>query len=48
LRYVEGFDDYGQLPGVIERLKERGYSEDDVAKVLGGNYLRVFRSVWGG
>jgi len=47
LRYVEGFDDYGQLPGVIEKMKGRGYSEEDVAKVLGGNYLRVFREVWG-
>lgn len=47
LRYVEGFDDYGQLPTVIERLQARGYSGDDVAKILGGNYLRVFRQVWG-
>ncbi|HNQ98784.1 MAG TPA: membrane dipeptidase [Trueperaceae bacterium] len=47
LRYVEGFDDYGQLPTVVELMKKRGYSEEDVGKVLGGNYLRVFRAVWG-
>ncbi len=48
LRYVEGFDDYGQLPDVVKLMKGRGYSEEDVAKILGGNYLRVFRQVWGG
>jgi membrane dipeptidase len=48
LRYVEGFDDYGQLPEVIDLMKGRGYDEEAVTKVLGGNYLRVFREVWGG
>lgn len=47
LRYVEGFDDYGQLPNFIELLGGRGYSTEDIAKILGGNYLRVFRQVWG-
>ncbi len=46
LRYVEGFDDYGQLLNLVAALKRRGYSEEAVKKVLGGNYLRVFRSVW--
>ena len=48
LRYVEGFDDYGQIVDVIDAMKKRGYSEADVAKILGGNFLRVFRAVWGG
>ena len=47
LRYVEGFDDYGQIPSVAQGLLDRGYGEDGVAKVLGGNHLRVFREVWG-
>jgi membrane dipeptidase len=46
LRYVEGFDDYGQLPNVAEALVGRGHDEDAVAKVLGGNFLRVFERVW--
>ena len=46
LRYVEGFDDYGQLPAVVARMGERGFSDDDIAKVLGGNWLRVFERVW--
>ena len=47
LRYIEGFDDYGQLPSVIDGLLERGYGEEGVRKVLGENFLRVFRDVWG-
>jgi len=34
------------MPNLISRLLERGYSESDVRKVLGGNWLRVMRSVW--
>ncbi|MDA0676274.1 MAG: membrane dipeptidase, partial [Proteobacteria bacterium] len=30
------------------RLVERGFSETDIRKVLGGNWLRVFAAVWGG
>lgn len=48
LRYVEGFDDYGQLTGVVGGLLVRGYGEEGVRKVLGENYLRVFESVWKG
>jgi membrane dipeptidase len=35
------------LPLVTEALLERGFAEGDVAKVLGGNFLRVFRSELG-
>jgi membrane dipeptidase len=48
LRAVEGFDDYGDLPSVAEAFRKRGYSDEDVAKILGENYLRVFEQVWGG
>lgn len=47
LRYVAGFDDYGHLPDVAQGLLARGYGEEGVRKVLGENYLRVFRAVWG-
>lgn len=35
------------LPLVTDQLIERGFSEEDIAKVLGGNFLRVFRSELG-
>ena len=47
LRYVEGFDDYGDLSEVVEALRGRGYGDEDVGRILGGNWLRVFGEVWG-
>ena len=32
---------------LTRRLLERGYSEQTTKKVLGGNWVRVFREVWG-
>jgi len=30
----------------IEKLKKRGYSDTDVRRILGGNYMRAFSKVW--
>ncbi|NNF26448.1 MAG: twin-arginine translocation signal domain-containing protein [Gemmatimonadetes bacterium] len=46
-RNIEGFDDYALIVHLAERLSARGYSDEDVAKILGGNFLRVFEEVWG-
>jgi membrane dipeptidase len=35
-----------QLPGLTELMLQRGYTEDQVRKVLGENLLRVCRTVW--
>lgn len=35
-----------QLPEIISELQHRGYSDETVAKVLGGNYMRVIKAVW--
>ena len=32
-------------PHIINGLIERGYSEPDVAKILGGNFLRIWDQV---
>jgi membrane dipeptidase len=45
-RNVEGFDDYAQIVDVAEQLLGRGFSDTDVHKILGENYLRVFEEVW--
>lgn len=34
------------LPKVADGLTTRGWSRDDTAKVVGGNFLRVWRQVW--
>lgn len=35
------------LSNVAVELAGRGYREADIAKVIGGNWLRLFREVWG-
>jgi membrane dipeptidase len=35
------------LPAVTEELVKRGHRDETILKALGGNYLRVFESVWG-
>ena len=37
--------DVSQLPNLTRELLRRGYSEDDVHKILGGNMLRVMEEV---
>ena len=41
---VEGFADASEALGVTVGLLERGYSEEDIAKIWGGNFLRVLRA----
>lgn len=40
-----GLKDVSELPNLTEELLRRGYSEEEVRKILGGNVLRVFRQV---
>ena len=44
--HLEGFSSMEHLPRVTQGLLDRGYKEEDVQKVLGANFLRVFRKVW--
>jgi len=41
----DGMEDCSHLPRITEALLERGYSEADVKKILGGNVLRVMEQV---
>ena len=40
-----GIDSAADLPKITQALLDRGYSADDIRKILGGNILRVFRQV---
>ena len=40
-----GMDDASQVPRITEGLLRKGYSERDIAKILGGNILRVMGEV---
>ena len=37
----DGMEDCSKLPRITEALLRRGYAEDDIRKILGGNTLRV-------
>lgn len=44
-RTVTGLEDVSKFPNLTYVLLERGYSREEVAKILGGNFQRVFRQV---
>jgi membrane dipeptidase len=43
-----GMEDVTRLPRIAQALLDRGYSEEDVKKILGGNMLRVMERVLDG
>jgi membrane dipeptidase len=44
---VKDFETIIELPKVTQALLDRGWSEADVRKVLGENWLRVYEKAWG-
>jgi membrane dipeptidase len=42
---VVGFEDESEAPNVTRELLRRGYDEAQIAKIWGGNFLRVFEEV---
>jgi membrane dipeptidase len=44
--YVEGFGGVACFPELTGELVRRGFSRDDVFRILGQNLLRVFRQAW--
>jgi membrane dipeptidase len=41
----QGMDSAADLPKITQALLDRGYSPEDIKKILGGNLLRVFGEV---
>lgn len=44
----EGFDSARDYPKITEALCRQGLSDDQIEKIMGGNFLRVFEAVRGG
>jgi membrane dipeptidase len=47
-KFPQGIETPRTLLRLTERLVERGFSEEDIRKVWGLNWMRVYREVWGG
>ncbi len=45
--HVAGFEAIDQLPAVTTGLLARGWPAADIRKLLGDNWLRVYRTAWG-
>ena len=45
-RTPRGLEDVGRLPALTRELVRRGYRRSDIEAILGGNVLRLLRSVW--
>ena len=43
---VKDIEDVSKLPNLTQGLMDRGYSEENIKKILGGNFLRVFSVVF--
>jgi len=43
----EGIRTIGEFPNLTEALSRRGFSEAQVRKIMGENWVRVLRDVWG-
>ena len=46
--YKPVFEDYAKMPLIVGRLLRHGMAEVDIAKIIGGNFMRVFNTVRGG
>jgi membrane dipeptidase len=45
---VLGMEDISLIPRITDRLRREGFSDTDIAKIMGGNLLRVMRAVQAG
>lgn len=44
--YVKGLKEYRTFGNITRGLVARGYCNEDISKIIGGNWVRVFKEVW--
>ena len=42
---IRGFEEIEDLPNLVDGLQKHGYKEDEMALILGGNYLRILKTI---
>lgn len=45
-KHAQGFSKWSEWPNLTASLLRRGFSRQQTEKILGGNFMRVFREVW--
>jgi membrane dipeptidase len=45
--FPDGLQKHSELSNLTVELVERGYTEEDIRKILGGNFIRVLKQIWG-
>ena len=47
VEYVDGIENPAEaFPNIVRWLVAHGYSDDDIARAIGGNVMRVLEEVW--
>ncbi|MBU2647385.1 dipeptidase [bacterium] len=44
---IVGFETYQNFPNLVEGMVSRGYGDEDIARIMGGNFVRVFTEICG-
>lgn len=44
---VRGLETNAEIPGIASELRNRGYREGQIDGIMGGNWMRLYREVWG-
>jgi microsomal dipeptidase-like Zn-dependent dipeptidase len=45
MSYIEAFGEEANFPAIVNGLLDAGYSDDEVGRVMGGNFFRLWRQV---
>ncbi len=45
--FAKGLENVTELPNLTKGLVSRGYSDEDIRKILGGNFVRLWKAVTG-
>ena len=44
--FVKGLKDYRSFINITRGLMARGYKDEEIVKIIGGNWMRIFEQVW--
>ncbi|MPZ21345.1 MAG: peptidase M19 [Luteitalea sp.] len=47
MQYLQAFGEEANFRAIVDRLLDAGYSDDEVGKIMGGNFFRLWEQVSG-